>query len=252
MGEGVLGLIDNGGMRRMVSHLDKRRRLYLGVFAIGFVTGYPLAEEIIEWLLGSDGYIPEGVEVIILQPLEVILLQLRIAVQIAFGLMIATILLDLTWAGGKALPEAGARLSSSPGVLTVITVMLTMASLGAMGLAYAHNVLIPFLLEYLAEDSAASGLQSTWQLQSWVGFVTGLYFSSVLGFQVPVITVLLLRTGLVEKRSVIENRGIIWFTALFLGALISPPDPISLFLVGGPMLVLLEIALLYEGFVNHE
>ena len=39
---------------------------------------------------------------------------------------------------------------------------------------------------------------------------------------------------------------------LFLGALISPPDPISLFLVGGPMLVLLEIALLYEGLRNRE
>ena len=39
----------------------------------------------------------------------------------------------------------------------------------------------------------------------------------------------------------------IWFAALFLGALISPPDPISLFLVGGPMLVLLEVALLYDS-----
>jgi sec-independent protein translocase protein TatC len=121
-----------------------------------------------------------------------------------------------------------------------------------MGLAYAHNVLIPFLLQYLAEDSAASGLQSTWQLQSWVGFITGLYFSSVLGFQVPILAVLLLRSGLIERRAIVENRGAIWFAALFLGALISPPDPISLFLVGGPMLVLLEVALLYEGLRNRE
>ena len=63
MGEGLLELFDSRGMRRMVSHLDKRRKLYLGVFAIGFVAGYPMAEVIIEWLLESDGYIPEGVEV---------------------------------------------------------------------------------------------------------------------------------------------------------------------------------------------
>jgi sec-independent protein translocase protein TatC len=130
--------------------------------------------------------------------------------------------------------------------------MLTVAALGAMGLVYAHNVLIPFLLQYLAEDSAASGLQSTWQLQSWVGFITGLYFSSILGFQVPILAVLLLRSGLIERRTIVENRGAIWFAALFLGALISPPDPISLFLVGGPMLVLLEVALLYEGLGNRE
>jgi sec-independent protein translocase protein TatC len=251
MGEGLLGLFDSRKMSRLVSHLDKRRKLYLGVFTIGFVAGYPVAEYIIEWLLESDGYIPDGVEVIILQPLEVILLQLRIAAQIAIGLMVAIILIDLFWIGSRAFPDTAARISSSSGALRVATAMATIFVLGVMGLGYAHNVLIPFLLDYLARDSAASGLQSTWQLQSWVGFVTGLYFSSVLGFQVPVIAILLLRTGLVERSTIVENRGIIWFTALFLGALISPPDPISLFLVGGPMLVLLEMALLYDRVTSR-
>ena len=251
MGEGLLGLFDSEGTRVLISHLDKRRKLYLGVFAIGFVAGYPIAEMIIEWLLNSDGYIPVGVEVIILQPLEVILLQLRIAAQIAFGLTVATIILDLAWTGSRSFPGAASRLSSSSEGTRVLSAMLMVAALGAMGLAYAHNVLIPFLLEYLAEDSAESGLQSTWQLQSWVGFITGLYFSSILGFQVPILAVLLIRSGLIERGSIVENRGAIWFAALFLGALISPPDPISLFLVGGPMLVLLEVALLYEGFTDR-
>ena len=251
MGEGLLGLFDSEGARVLISHLDKRRKLYLGVFAIGFVAGYPIAEMVIEWLLNSDGYIPTGVEVIILQPLEVILLQLRIAAQIAFGLAMATIILDLAWTGGRSFPGATSRLSRSSGGTRFLSAMLMVAALGAMGLAYAHNVLIPFLLEYLAEDSAESGLQSTWQLQSWVGFITGLYFSSILGFQVPILAVLLIRSGLIERSSIVENRGAIWFAALFLGALISPPDPISLFLVGGPMLVLLEVALLYEGFTDR-
>ncbi len=251
MGEGLLGLFDSEGARVLISHLDKRRKLYLGVFAIGFVAGYPIAEMVIEWLLNSDGYIPTGVEVIILQPLEVILLQLRIAAQIAFGLTVATIILDLAWTGSRSFPGAASRLSSTSEGTRVLSAMLMIAALGAMGLAYAHNVLIPFLLEYLAEDSAESGLQSTWQLQSWVGFITGLYFSSILGFQVPILAVLLIRSGLIERGSIVENRGAIWFAALFLGALISPPDPISLFLVGGPMLVLLEVALLYEGFTDR-
>ncbi|MBP72100.1 MAG: hypothetical protein CMA70_00735 [Euryarchaeota archaeon] len=251
MGEGLLGLFDSEGARSLISYLDKRRKLYLGVFAIGFVSGYPMAELIIEWLLDSDGYIPVGVEVIILQPLEVILIQLRIAAQIAFGLTIATIILDLSWTGSELFPEAASRFSRGSGSTRVVSIILAVTALGAMGLAYAHNVLVPFLLEYLAEDSAESGLQSTWQLQSWVGFVTGLYFSSVLGFQVPILAVLLIRSGLIERSTIVENRGAIWFGALFLGALISPPDPISLFLVGGPMLVLLEVALIYEGFTNR-
>ncbi len=252
MGDGLLGLLDSREARVLISHLDKRRKLYMGIFAMGFVAGYPIAEVIIEWLLDSDGYIPVGVEVIILQPLEVILLQLRIAAQIAFGMIIATVIIDLAWTGGRLFPEAASKLRRPPRGSEAVTVILMSAALGAIGLAYSHNVLIPFLLEYLAEDSAESGLQSTWQLQSWVGFVTGLYFSSVLGFQVPIIAVLLIRSGLVERRAIVENRGAIWFAALFLGALISPPDPISLFLVGGPMLVLLEFALLYERYANRR
>ncbi len=252
MGEGLLGLFDSEGTRVLISHLDKRRKLYLGVFAIGFVAGYPIAESIIEWLLNSDGYVPMGVEIIILQPLEVILLQLRVAAQIAFGMTVATIILDLSWTGSRSYPGAASRLSSSSGGARVVSAMLMVAALGALGLAYAHNVLIPFLLEYLAEDSAESGLQSTWQLQSWVGFITGLYFSSILGFQVPILAFLLIRSGLIERKSIVENRGAIWFAALFIGALISPPDPISLFLVGGPMLVLLEVALLYDGFTDSR
>ncbi len=246
-----MGHFDRSGFRHLVSHLDKRSKLYLGVFSIGFVVGYPIGGEVIEWLLGSDGYIPDGVEVIILQPLEAILLQLRIAAQIAFGMMIVTIILDLSWTGRKTFPGAIAEFSNGTELTRVISAIIAISLLGMMGLSYSHNVLIPFLLDYLAEDSAASGLQSTWQLQSWVGFVTGLYFSSVLGFQVPVMIVMLLRAELIERKSVVENRGAIWFIALFLGALISPPDPISLFLVGGPILILLEIALFYEGFVSR-
>ena len=152
MGEGLLGLFDSEGARSLISYLDRRRKLYLGVFAIGFVSGYPMAELIIEWLLDSDGYIPVGVEVIILQPLEVILLQLRIAAQIAFGLTIATIILDLSWTGSELFPEAASRFSRSSGSTRVVSAILAVTALGVMGLAYAHNVLVPFLLEYLAEN----------------------------------------------------------------------------------------------------
>ena len=247
MGEGFLGAFNSPVFQRITSHFDRRRKLYLGVFTLGFVIGYPIGGEVIQWLLKSEGYVPDGVEVIILQPLEVILLQLRIAAQIAFGMMVATIVLDLAWLSRSAPPESTKPVSAGVGTSRAIMALAIMLVLGGMGLAYAHNVLIPFLLEYLADDSEASGLLNTWQLQSWVGFVTGLYFSSIIGFQVPIVTIMLLRSGAISRSSIVENRGLIWFAALFLGALISPPDPISLFLVGGPMLVLLEVALLYDG-----
>ena len=60
------------------------------------------------------------------------------------------------------------------------------------------------------------------------------------------VVVALLRANVIERGSIESNRPVLWFTALLIGALISPPDPISLFLVGGPMLVLLEAALIFD------
>ena len=253
MDEGPLGVFDSPMFQRAISHIDRSRKLYLGVFTLGFVAGYPIGGEIIEWLLESEGYVPEGVEVIILQPLEVILLQLRIAAQIAFGMMVTTAVLNLAWLGRISLPDNSVtdRASRAFGSSRAIMALAMMLALGGLGLAYAHNVLIPFLLEYLAEDSNDSGLLNTWQLQSWVGFVTGLYFSSIIVFQVPIVTILLLRSGAISRSSIVENRGLIWFAALFIGALISPPDPISLFLVGGPLLALLELTIFYDLMVQR-
>ena len=244
--QGDAGFLSDGGLRGVLDLLEVRGRLYIAVFSLGFVMGYPLAEEVIEWLLNADGYVPEDVEIIILQPLEVVLLQLRIAAQLGFALMILAIVIDLSMRNHDRIKGVVERASGGARGFGLVMAIMASLGLGALGLAYAHNILVPFLLEYLAEDSTASGLQSTWQLQKWVGFVTGLYFSSVIGFQVPVVVVALLRANVIERGSIESNRSVLWFTALFIGALISPPDPISLFLVGGPMLVLLEAALIFD------
>ena len=170
---------------------------------------------------------------------------IRIASQIAIGITVGAVILDLSWVGSRGLD--GESSINNEAFSRVIVSIIMIIILGILGLAYAHEILIPFLLDYLAEDSASSGLQSTWQLQSWVGFVTGLYFSSLVGFQVPVVVFVMLRSRVIDKSLIVENRGLIWFAALFIGALISPPDPLSLFLVGGPMLILLEMALVFDG-----
>ncbi|MEC8913901.1 MAG: twin-arginine translocase subunit TatC, partial [Candidatus Thermoplasmatota archaeon] len=135
------------------------------------------------------------------------------------------------------------------GLLFALTCSL---GLGAGGALYSHEILVPMLLEYLSEDAASAGLDSTWQLQSWIGFILGLYFASVVGFQVPLAALLLLRYDVIERTSITDNRGSLWFSALLVGAVLSPPDPLSLFLVGGPMLVLLEVALIIDRMTNRD
>jgi len=247
-------LLPRAELRAIVTHLRGRASLLIGMFLFGFIAGYPAAEWAIEWLIEADGYRPVGVEIIILQPMEIILLKLRIASQIGIALFAATLIGDLAWNGRRIIAE-GKRMAvvgSGGGIARFLQALIAVLGLGALGGLYAHEILVPFLLDYLAADASAAGIDSTWQLRSWIGFITGLYFGSVVSFQVPIFAVMLVRAGIVERRTFTENRGILWFCAAAIGAFLSPPDPLSMFLVGGPMLILLELALLYDRFTRTQ
>ncbi len=244
----TLDLLPRAELRAIFAHLQGRATLLIGVFVLGFVAGYPLAEIMIEILLDADGYRPVGVEIIVLQPMEIILLKLRIASQIGVALFAVTLIGDLAWNGRRIFAQ-GKRIAvpqSGGGFVRFIAAFFFMTILGVLGFLYAHEVLIPFLLDYLAKDASAAGLDSTWQLRSWIGFIIGLYMGSILSFQVPLVVVTLIRADVIDRRAVTDNRPFLWFAAAVIGAFVSPPDPISMFLVGGPMLVLLEIALLFD------
>ena len=232
----------------LVKYLKGRITLLIGVFIFGLAMGYPISGDVISWLLQANGYLPEGVELIIIQPMEVILLRLRIATQIGIALVFTMTIVDLSWNGSKIISKSNKnKIKNNTSRLTsIFLVSLSSIGLGVIGAIYAHNILIPMLLDFLANDASNVGLTNTWQLQSWLGFVIGLFFGSVMSFQTPLVTLLLLRTKIISRSSFIENRGIIWFLALLLGAVLSPPDPISMFLVGGPIVLLLEVALLID------
>ena len=181
------------------------------------------------------------------------MLRLRIAANIGLACVVLTLMMDFGWNGRKILSEAYRRkfVPTGGGVGGLLFVLLGMALLALAGASYSDRILIPMLLEYLSQDAAASGLESTWQLQAWIGFVVGLFFASVVGFQVPLAVLLMLRYEVIERVSVTQNREVLWFAALAFGALLSPPDPLSLFLVGGPVLVLIEVALVIDRVTNR-
>ena len=132
-----------------------------------------------------------------------------------------------------------------------IALMLSLG-LGVIGLIYAWDILIPFLLEYLQEDAASAGLATTWHLQAWIGFLLSLALGSALAFQVPLAVLISLRGGLVENVMLTLYRRHLWFVSIVAGAMLSPPDPLSLALIAAPMIVLFEVALLLDAIIPQR
>tara|TARA_B100000085_G_scaffold65528_1_gene58273 strand:- start:3049 stop:3822 length:774 start_codon:yes stop_codon:yes gene_type:complete len=244
--DGRVGAMDYIKNRNFIEILDKRKNLYISVFLLFFIIGFPISEYIIDWLIEAEGFIPENVQIVIIQPLEKILLHINMASQMAFVGIIIFLVFDISARLNFSESRIKKELKSSLTTSSIFFIFLIILILGIFGFLYSHEILVPFLLDYLSQDATDSNLVSTWRLKNWIGFIFGLYLSSIFCFQIPILLVISLKVGLVSRELITENRAIVWFVSLFLGALISPPDPLSLFLVGGPMLVLIEISLIID------
>ena len=246
-------MLPRAELRGLIGHIRGRLLLLIAIFLIGLVGGYPVSGRVIEALLDSTAYKPENVEVVILHPMEAVLIRLRMGVHLGAILSVLFLVGDISWNGRKIFSEAKRVVYTGKGSLSGLIVIVLFSLLRALtGSLYSHEVLVPFLLDYLSEDAASANLSSTWQLRSWIGFIVGLYFASIVGFQVPLLTWILLRNRIINIDSMTRNKGVMWFLGMAFGAFLSPPDPISMFLVAGPVLILMEFVLILHVMTNRD
>ena len=246
-----------GGMilEQLRLHLRSRINILIFVIFVGIFIGYPLSERVISWLVNDANLVPQDAStvIIVLSPVELIMLKVRIATYVGFTMATIVFLIDASYhlSSSEAviarMEEADLRIPS-PGINMVLTFLSSIILLFC-GFYYSFGLLVPLLLDYLASDAAASGLESQWRLSAFVGFISNLMIASGLGFQVPLVVTMMLRNGVVEASIIKKYRRHIWFSAVVLGALLSPPDPLSLGLISAPMIILFELSLVVDRVV---
>ena len=224
--------------KQISNHIRSRMKLIVALFIIGIAIGIPISHRVVDWLL-EVGLVPEGVNIIILTPVEFIMLQVRVGAWLGAGLAVLALIVDGAWKSGLA------KKSPRPAFSVIVAVVFAII-LATAGLIYSWYLLTPMLLDYLAADAQSAGLSTEWRLSSFIGFIISLCLACVIGFQAPLITMLSLQSGAVDRATLLAYRRHIWFTTFVLGAAFSPPDPLSLFLVSLPIILLFEAALIWD------
>ena len=246
-------LLDTPGGQILASlrlHLRKRLAAMAALFILGFLLAFPFAGDLISWMVEDSGFVPDGTDVVVLSPVELLALKLRIAAYAGMAMVLLLLLVDAVLNGLRH-PAVKERLQEvdfempTPGPAVVLTLFAVLALI-AISQWWTLAVIVPLVLEYLAQDAAASGLDTTWRLSAFIGFILNLCFAGLIAFQTPLVTLLLIRSGAVDSQVVRSHRRHVWFSAVVLGALLSPPDPLSMLLVAAPMLILFEAALLVD------
>jgi sec-independent protein translocase protein TatC len=229
----------------LLTKVREHLRVRIGVISVAFITGLvigiPASAEMIRWLLTDANLLPSGVNVITLTPVEFIMLQVKVGAWLGCLLAIFVIAVEGAWRS-----QLSAKIPH-PGRAAIIT-GCSIIALAAGGSWYAFDLLTPMLLDYLSADAQAVGLNTEWRLNGYVGFILNLSVACAIGFQAPVATFLAIESGAFTRQQFSEYRRHIWFTTFVIGAALSPPDPLSLFLVALPIIVLFELSLFLDLF----
>ena len=82
-------------------------------------------------------------------------------------------------------------------------------------------------------------------------FIMKLIFGFGIAFQVPVLTFLLVRTGMVSKQSFKKSAPFVIILFFIIASLLTPPDVLSQIFLAIPMWILFEIGLFLSSRKNN-
>ena len=89
-------------------------------------------------------------------------------------------------------------------------------------------------------------------MASYMDFVTKLFLAFGLVFEIPVATVLLIKSGFVSADGLVQKRPYIIVACFIVGMLLTPPDVISQVLLAVPMWLLFEAGVFLGRYYSQE
>jgi sec-independent protein translocase protein TatC len=117
------------------------------------------------------------------------------------------------------------------------------AGLFYVGVAFAFFVILPVVFEFFATRELTGVIVMT-DINAFLSFTLGMVFAFGLAFQVPIVIIVIVWTGLVSTRALKSARPYVFLAAFVIGAILTPPDLFSQTLLAVPTYLLYEIALL--------
>jgi sec-independent protein translocase protein TatC len=127
----------------------------------------------------------------------------------------------------------------------ILPLLIASTGLFYMGVAFAYYVVFPLVFGFLTA-AAPEGVTVMTDIAKYLDFVLTLFFAFGLSFEVPIVTIVLVWTGVASPQSLAEKRPYVIVGAFIVGMFLTPPDAISQTLLALPIWMLFEVGLLFS------
>jgi len=127
--------------------------------------------------------------------------------------------------------------------------VVSVSFLFLLGIAFGYFIMSPLAVWFLSSYSISDMISNEFDITSYVSTITALVFGSGLLFQLPVVVYFLSQIGLVTPSLMRQYRKHALVGILILGAIVTPPDPLSQSLISLPLYLLYEVSILISAMV---
>jgi len=111
------------------------------------------------------------------------------------------------------------------------------------GMAFAYFIVFPVVFGFITTN-APQGVAVMTDIEKYLSFVMTMFVAFGVTFQVPVAVVVLVNMGVVSTAKLKEARPYVIVGAFVIGAIFTPPDVVSQFMLATPLWLLYEIGIL--------
>lgn len=120
-----------------------------------------------------------------------------------------------------------------------------------IGMGFAYFIVFPTVFTFI-NAFAPEGVAVMTDIDKYLSFVLTTFLAFGITFEVPVVVIVLVRVGLVSVEKLKEIRPYVIVGAFIIGAIFTPPDVLSQFMLAVPMWLLYELGIVLAQLIGKS
>ena len=133
----------------------------------------------------------------------------------------------------------------------VLPLVVTSTVLFFCGMAFCYFIVFGRVFAFIARFAPKS-ISVAPDIEAYFNFVLGMFIAFGIAFEVPVVVVVLIMTGLVSVEQLREWRGYVIVAIFIVAAVVTPPDVVSQISLAIPMCLLYEAGIFFGRMIQKR
>ncbi len=120
-----------------------------------------------------------------------------------------------------------------------------------LGMLFCYFIVFGKVFAFIA-TFAPKSITVAPDIEAYFNFVLGMFFAFGLAFEVPIVVIVLVLTGIVTVEQLREWRGYVVVGIFVIAAIVTPPDVVSQIALALPMCILYEAGIIAALVINRR